>query len=64
MAGPAGEIAWRRCKCDGGACVEVAASGEVVMMRSSADPEATLYMSSDEWREFLVGAKDGMFDDL
>jgi len=62
--GSAGELSWQRGKCDGGACVEVAAQDEVVMMRSSVHPGTTFHISRDEWQEFLAGAKDGMFDEL
>jgi hypothetical protein len=54
---------WHR-KCDGGACVEIAVQGEVVMIRSSAVPESTLALTRAEWREFLAGAKQGLFDSL
>jgi hypothetical protein len=61
---PASELAWRKGRCDGGACVEVAAHGDVVMMRSTADLDSTFKMSFDEWQEFLAGAKEGLFDEL
>jgi Domain of unknown function (DUF397) len=60
----AGEHAWHRMQCDGGACIEVAGFNEAVIMRSSANPDATLTMSRIEWREFLTGAKAGLFDEL
>lgn len=63
--GQEGEREWRRAPCESGACVEIATLGDTVMMRSSANPGDTpLTMSRDEWREFLAGAKDGIFDDL
>jgi hypothetical protein len=34
------------------------------MVRSSADPDGVFNLTRDEWREFLAGAKDGLFDDL
>jgi hypothetical protein len=35
------------------------------MMRSTANPDgAILAMSRDEWREFLAGAKAGLFDEV
>jgi hypothetical protein len=61
---PAGELEWQRTGCEGGACVEVAAIGETVMVRSSVDPGTTFRMSRDEWQKFLAGAKDGLFDKL
>lgn len=62
--GPEGELAWRRASCDGGACVEVAALGKIVVVRSSVDSDTTFRMSRDEWREFLTSAKSGLFDEL
>ncbi len=62
--GPEGELAWQRGSCEGGACVEVAALGEIVVVRSSVDPDTTFRMSRDEWQEFLAGAKSGLFDEL
>ena len=59
-----GELSWQRGRCDGGACVEVAAQDEVVMVRSSVHPSTTLEISRDEWRQFLAGATDGIFDEL
>jgi Domain of unknown function (DUF397) len=63
--GSNGELVWHRGGCDGGACVEVAATGDAVMVRSSAKADnAPVTLSREEWREFLAGAKDGLFDDL
>jgi Domain of unknown function (DUF397) len=61
---PVSGLAWRKGRCDGGACVEVAAHGDEVMVRSTADPDATFRMSFHEWQEFLAGAKEGLFDEL
>jgi hypothetical protein len=61
--GSSGELMWHRARCDGGTCVEVAATGEAVMVRSSADPDGTpVTLSRDEWQAFLAGVKDGAFD--
>jgi hypothetical protein len=51
-------------KCDGGSCVEVARIDESVIMRSTVNPDVTLTVNRDEWREFLAGAKVGCFDEL
>lgn len=51
-------------QCDGGACVEVAVSGEGVILRSSQNPDTTLQMTMDEWRVFVAGVKGGDFDGL
>lgn len=62
---PTGERTWRQGRpCDGGACVEVAAEGAEVFVRSSVHPDSTVRLSRAEWREFLAGAKNGVFDDL
>ena len=61
---PADELTWHRGRCDGGACLEVAALGDEVIARSSLVPGATLKLSRDEWREFLAAAKAGHFDAL
>ena len=54
---------WHR-QCDSGACVEIAVQGEAVMVRSSMAPKATITLTRDEWREFLIEAKQGLFDRL
>ena len=61
--GSSGELVWHRPTCDGGECVEVAATGDAVLLRSSSSPDSVpVTLSRDEWREFLAGAKDGSFD--
>ena len=57
---------WRRARpCEGGACVEIAAAGDSVAVRSSLRRDDTpLILSRPEWQEFLAGAKEGAFDDL
>jgi len=59
-------LVWYRGRaCESGACVEVAAVGDAVVVRSSADSVSPpLRLSRDEWREFLGGAKDGDFDQV
>jgi len=59
-----GEVTWRRSiTCEGGACVEVAATEDAVMVRNSAEPyEALVTVSHAEWREFLARLKAGTFD--
>jgi hypothetical protein len=54
---------WHR-TCEGGACAEVAARGDVIMLRSSLSPDAIVTLTRDEWRDFLAGAKDGRLDHL
>ncbi len=60
------EPTWHRSRwCEGGACVEVAAAGDAVMVRSSANPGGPfVVLSRSEWREFLAQVKEGGFDQL
>ncbi len=58
---PADQPTWHR-SCEGGACIEAAAKGESVILRSSVAPEAILTFTRAEWQEFLAGAKRGHFD--
>jgi hypothetical protein len=62
LSGPA----WRTARtCDGGACVQVAASGPMVLIADSKTPGGpALSYTVAEFREFIVGAKNGDFDDL
>ena len=61
--GSSGELVWYRARCDSGACVEVAATGDTVIVRSSAKQgEAPVKLSREEWQEFLAGVKEGTFD--
>ncbi len=63
---PAAELEWRRGRhCDIGNCVEVAALGEAVVLRSSTNTKGThLAISRQEWAEFLAAVKVGDFDGL
>ena len=37
----------------------------MVVMRDAADPDGdALYYTPDEWQAFVLGVKDGEFDDL
>jgi predicted secreted Zn-dependent protease len=64
--GSSGELVWHRgIGCDGGACVEVATTGDTVMVRRSAQPDGTpVTLSRDEWQEFLAGVKEGALDGM
>ncbi|MGH3223966.1 MAG: DUF397 domain-containing protein [Streptosporangiaceae bacterium] len=57
--GLADKLAWRRSRhCESGACVEVAAVDNAVLIRSSASPEgAQLALGHDKWREFVGRVK-------
>jgi hypothetical protein len=61
-----GELVWHRSKtCEGGACAEVAATDDSVMIQSAAHPEAAqVTLSHAEWDEFLTALKEGKFDHL
>jgi hypothetical protein len=50
--------------CVDGHCVEIAALGDTVMVRSSVAPGLTLTITRAEWQQFLAGAKEGLFDQL
>lgn len=60
------ELVWHRSStCESGACVEVAATDDAVMVRNSASlHNAPVTMSHIEWRELLAQAKEGAFDRL
>jgi hypothetical protein len=65
-AGPAGALTWQQGRqCDSGACVEAATMQDLVLLRSSADPEGVrLALSHPEWVAFVESVKDGLFDGL
>jgi Domain of unknown function (DUF397) len=46
----------------GPACVEVARTGEDILVRDSKDPSAVLRFSSAEWQAFIEGVKAQEFD--
>jgi len=58
-----GGPAWQK-PCDSGACIEIAVQEETVMVRSSLAPDVILPLMRAEWREFLAGAKEGLFDNF
>jgi hypothetical protein len=63
--GPSSELVWYRAECDGGACIEVAKTGDAVILRSSANPgDTSVTLSRAEWEGFLAGAKEGVFDSV
>ena len=59
-------LVWRTTlTCNGGACVKVAASDQVILIGDSKEPEGpVLSYSHTEWRQFVDGIKSGEFDDL
>jgi hypothetical protein len=64
MTGGRGKLIWHRSNtCEGGACAEVAATDDVVMIHNSANPEdPPVTLSHAEWHELLTGMKQGAFD--
>jgi Domain of unknown function (DUF397) len=59
------QAVWRRPRaCANTECVEVAALAGEVAVRSSQSPDVILTFTKAEWREFLLGAKAGDFDDV
>ncbi|MGO8891279.1 MAG: DUF397 domain-containing protein [Streptosporangiaceae bacterium] len=63
---PEGDLDWRVARlCDGGACVRVARRGDSVLIGNTKKPEGlTSEFTTDEWRQFLAGAKLGDFDGI
>jgi predicted secreted Zn-dependent protease len=60
------DLSWRKSRtCDGGACVMVARDGDFVVFGNTTQPDGPVYVYTEaEWKEFLVGAKQGDFDDI
>ncbi len=46
------------------ACIELAADGEMIVLRNSRDPGVEIRYTRDELAAFLDGAKRGEFDHL
>jgi predicted secreted Zn-dependent protease len=61
-----GKISWRVARlCNGGACVRVAQSGDLVLVGDSKNPDGpVLAYSRHEWRAFVEGVRQGDFDDI
>jgi hypothetical protein len=59
-----GDLDWYVSRtCESGACVKVARRGESVLIGNTNSPEGPFSeFSTEEWRQFLAGAKDGDFD--
>jgi hypothetical protein len=59
-------LAWRVAKtCQGGSCVRVARTGGAILIGDTKNPDGdVLTYTVSEWQEFVVGVKQGDFDDL
>jgi Domain of unknown function (DUF397) len=58
-------IAWRKpAFCQSGECIEVAASGDAILIRDSKDPGPVQVYSAAEFRAFAMGIRAGDYDDL
>jgi Domain of unknown function (DUF397) len=51
--------------CESGACIKVARRGEFVLIGNTNSPEGPFSeFTTEEWQNFLVGAKSGDFDGI
>jgi hypothetical protein len=51
--------------CESGACIKVARRGEFVLIGNTNSPEGPFSeFTTEEWRNFLMGAKNGDFDGI
>jgi predicted secreted Zn-dependent protease len=59
-------LSWRVARrCNGGACVQVAATSDGILIGSSLQPEGPVIACSPaEWAAFVEGIRQGDFDDL
>lgn len=60
------EVVWQKSSFSSGNtnCVEIAASGDVIMLRESDTPHEIVITSPAKLRAFLAGVKAGEFDHL
>jgi hypothetical protein len=59
-------LTWRTAlSCNGGACVQVAANDNSILIGNSRRPgDPVVEYTPHEWHEFVAGIKNGDFDDL
>jgi hypothetical protein len=64
MIKPTKDLQWRRSsRCSSDACVEVAWTGDHVLLRDSKDlAKAPMEFTAAEWAAFVKGARGGEFD--
>lgn len=60
------DLDWRISRtCDNGQCVQVARSGDSVLIGSTIDPSGPVSeFTTEEWRHFIAGVRLGDFDDI
>jgi predicted secreted Zn-dependent protease len=63
MINPTEGLYWRRSRqCSAGSCVEVAATGEAILVRDSKNLDVPpLAFTRAEWEAFVAGVKAGDF---
>lgn len=54
---------WKQARCESGGCVQVAAVGGQIALRSTERPGVVL-LDRQEWDAFLAGVKAGDFNEL
>jgi hypothetical protein len=60
-----GELNWFVSRCESGACIKVARREGLVLIGNTNSPEGPFSeFTTEEWRNFLVGAKSGDFDGI
>jgi hypothetical protein len=61
-----GELSWRVARrCNGGNCVRIASTGEMIVIGDSKNPDGpVLAYSRSEFKAFAEGIRQGEFDDL
>jgi len=59
----AAEFGWHRSRrCESGNCVESVRNGDSVGLRRSVAPDAMLWLTSQQWSDFVAGVRQGEFD--
>jgi predicted secreted Zn-dependent protease len=60
------KLDWHRSRaCEGGACIMVARDGDSVVFGNTTDPDGATYSyTTTEWRQFIIGVKQGDFDGI
>jgi predicted secreted Zn-dependent protease len=63
---PSPNLDWRVSRaCEGGACIMVARDGKSVVFGNTTNPGGpTFSYTAAEWQQFVVGVKQGDFDNI